>query len=66
MSLGRYIFIDSGSEWESVTALFHYFLASQDGNGDGNRILRADCRHPMVCIRFVYGALIAGVAFVSG
>ena len=38
-SWSRKIFIDSdiGPESESVTALFHYFLASQDGNRDGKQ-----------------------------
>ena len=53
---------DSGPE--SVTALFHYFLPSHEGNRDGNWTLLADCRHPRWFV--VYGALIAGVAFISG
>ena len=65
-SRSRKIFIasDSGPESESVTALFHYFLPGQDGNENGNRTLRADGRQ--VCRVGSYGALIAGVAFVSG
>ena len=55
---------DSGPESESVTALFHYFLSSQEGNKDGNRTLRTDCRQPRWFA--VYGALIAELAFVSG
>ena len=55
---------ESESESESVTALFHYFLPSQDGNKDGNRTLRANCRRPRWFV--VYGVLSAGVAFVSG
>ena len=65
-SRSRQIFIDSdsGPESESVTALFHYFLPSQDENKDGNRTVRAICRRPRWFV--VYGALSAGVAFVSG
>ena len=55
---------DTGPESESVTTLFHYFRPSQDGNIDGNRTLRADCRQSRWSA--VYVALIAGVAFVSG
>ena len=43
---------------------FYYFLPSQDGNKDGNRTLRADCRRTRWFA--VYGALNAGVAIVSG
>ena len=37
---------------------------SQDENKDGNRTIRANCRRPRWFV--VYGALSAGVAFVSG
>ena len=65
-SRSRKFFIDSdsGPESESVTALLHYFLPSRDGNKDGNRRLRANCRRSRWFV--VYGALSAGVAFASG
>ena len=56
--------VKANPESESVTALLHYFLASQDGNKDGNSTLRADCRQPRWFA--VYLSLIAGVGFVSG
>ena len=51
---------DSGPESESVKALFIISLLVKMET-DGSRTLRADCRQPVV-----YGALIAGAAFISG
>ena len=38
-----------GPESVLVTAPYHNFVASQDRNRAGNRTLRADCIHSMVC-----------------